>query len=199
MDFMEQSEQLQLVPSSMFGQPLTFTQGKFIFEETTMMKQIENTPLVCTLLPANDRQEKDGLWSELKAAFISSAPLRNGFRLQFQAPPALLERIGRLISLERSCCEFLHIRLDVPPVSSNGSDVMDVSLMGGKGVKTFLENALHNMGLPTISATKNNRWITLGISGILFGIICCALPFVFVALGMASVAHWFAVLDRGRG
>ena len=71
---------------------------------------------------------------------------------------------------------------------------MDISLTGGKGVKTFLRHALASIGLSTASADKN-KWLTLGISGLLFGIICCALPPLFLALGMAGLAHWFEMLD----
>lgn len=150
--------------------------------------------LVCIPLLSSARQEKDGLWSEFKAAFIGLVSLRNGFRLRFKASAALIEKTGRLISLERACCQFLHIRLDVPPLVTGGQDIMDISLTGGKGAKTFLRHALASIGLSTASADKN-KWLTLGVSGLLFGIACCALPPLFLALGMAGLAHWFGMLD----
>ena len=164
-----------------------------------MVAKIEDTPLMCIPLATTDREEKDSLWADLKAAFINLTDVRNGFRIRFHAPPALLEKIGRLISLERTCCQFLHIRLDVLPVASDGKEIMELSLTGRAGVKQFLASALATVGLPNTPVKSNNKWLTWGASGVLFGVICCVLPPLFLVLGMAGIANWFSVLDSVAG
>jgi len=157
-----------------------------------MAKQ-DSDNLVCTLIQQKDQNEKDIIWKELKDSFINRSILRNGYRLRFKAPPFLLEKMGRFILLERTCCQFLHIRLDVPPPSVNQEDIMDISLIGQRGVKKVLDPALTSMGFG--SSERSNSWMKLGSIGVAFSILCCTLPFVFVAFSMPAIASIFVSLD----
>jgi hypothetical protein len=163
------------------------------------MEGARSIPIVCNVLSATDRQEKDRLWAELRNAFIGIESQHDGFQLRFRAPRVVLESFGKLIALERECCRFLHIRLDVPPSKADDDETLSLSLSGGKGTKEFLASALASIGLPIPAARRSSKWVTLGLSGVSFGVICCVLPPVLLALGMGGVAGWFAALDSTAG
>lgn len=163
------------------------------------MDAARSIPIVCNVLSATDREEKDRLWGELKGAFIGITPQDDGFQLRFKAPRARLESLGKLIALERDCCRFLHIRLDIPPSRGDGDDTLSLSLSGEKGAKEFLASALTSIGLPVPPAPRSSKWVALGLSGVSFGIICCVVPPVLLALGMTGAAGWLAAVDSTAG
>ena len=163
------------------------------------MEGAGSIPIVCNVLSPTDRQEKDRLWTELRNAFIGIESQLDGFQLRFKAPRGVLESLGKLIALERDCCRFLHIRLDVPPSTADENQTLSLSLSGEKGTKEFLASALTTIGLPVPAAPKSSKWLTLGVSGLSFGVICCVMPPVMLALGMTGVAGWFAALDSTAG
>jgi hypothetical protein len=140
-------------------------------------------PIVCNVLSVTDRQEKDRLWGEVRNAFVGIESQRDGYQLTFKAPRAVLESLGKLIALERDCCRFLHIRLDVPPSNAGDNETLNLSLSGAAGTKEFLASALASIGLPVPAAPKASRWVTLGVSGVSFGLICCVVPPVLFAWG----------------
>jgi hypothetical protein len=163
------------------------------------MEAARSIPIVCNVLSVTDREEKDRLWGELRSAFIGITPQDEGFQLRFKAPRAALESLGKLIALERDCCRFLHIRLDIPPSTGDGHDTLSLSLSGEKGTREFLASALTSIGLPVPAAPRSSKWVTLGVSGVSFGVICCVIPPVLLALGMTGAAGWFAAVDSTAG
>ena len=163
------------------------------------MEGARSIPIVCNVLSVTDRQEKDRLWGELRNYFVGIESQQRGFQLRFNAPRVVLESLGKLIALERECCRFLHIRLDVPPSTADENETLSLSLSGEKGTKEFLASALTSIGLPVPAARKSSKWVALGVSGVSFGVICCVIPPVLVALGMTGVAGWFAALDSTAG
>jgi hypothetical protein len=163
------------------------------------MEVARSIPIVCNVLSVTDRQEKDRLWGELRNAFIGIESEQDGFQLRFKAPRAVLESLGKLIALERDCCRFLHIRLDVPPSTADENETLSLSLSGEAGTKEFLASALTSVGLPVPATPQSSTWVTLGVSGVSFGVVCCIIPPVLLALGMTGVAGWFAALDSIAG
>ena len=162
------------------------------------MEGAPSIPIVCNVLSQADREEKDRLWGEVRSAFIGIESQQDGYQLTFKAPRAVLASLGTLIALERDCCRFLHVRLNVPPTADGDGSLM-LSLSGPKGTKEFLESALTGIGLPVPPAATSSKWLTLGASGLSFGLLCCVLPPLLLALGLTGVAGWFAALDSTAG
>jgi len=131
----------------------------------------------------------------LKSAVTRVEPRSNGFLLTFTASRTALEAVGKIIALERGCCPFLRIQLDVAASTPGRDDTMTLSLTGDAGAKDFLASALRDIGLPVAVAGTTNRFVALGISGFSFALLCCVLPPVLLALGASGLAHWFSALD----
>jgi hypothetical protein len=163
------------------------------------MKGARSVPIACNVLSVTDRQEKDRLWGQLRDAFLGIESKRDGFHLRFKAPRAVLESVGKLIAFERDCCRFLHIRLDVPPSKADNSETMSLSLTGKTGAREFLASALTDIGLPVPAAHKSSGWVTLGVAAMSFGVLCCVVPPLLLALGMTGLAGGFSVLDSQAG
>ena len=159
------------------------------------MKRATSVPIACTVVGVADREERARLWGQLKDAVTRVAPRPNGFRLTFNASRPALEAVGKIIALERDCCPFLRIQLDVAASTPDSRDTMTLSLTGDAGAKAFLASALRDIGLSIPAADKPNRLVALGISGFSFALLCCVLPPVLLALGAGGLAHWFSALD----
>ena len=148
---------------------------------------------ICKFFTRAKLQEKEGLAGDLRSAFVGSKSLYNGYQLQFSLTPDFFEKVGRFISLQRKCCEFINFRVDVPAPKLGKDDVMFISLTGGRGAKSAFKPLLTTMGLKKVS-TKN-LWSSLGVFGLAFSILCCILPFVFLGIGMASAASFFVSFE----
>jgi hypothetical protein len=98
------------------------------------------TPVACRLdaFDAAGRAEHGRLARELLAAASPVEELPDGFALRFPAKPFLFLRISRWIELERACCPFLTIRLEL----DRSSSAYRVSLTGPAGTKDVLRAEL---------------------------------------------------------
>ena len=159
------------------------------------MARATSVPIACTVVGAADRAERARLWGQLKDAVTHVEARSNGFLLTFNASRTALEAAGKIIALERECCPFLHIQLDIAASTPGGRDTMTLSLTGAAGAKDVLASALRDSGLSVPAAAKPNRFVALGISGFSFALLCCVLPPVLLALGAGGLAHWFSALD----
>jgi len=159
------------------------------------MTRATSVPIACTMAGIADREERARLWGQLKHAVARVESQPNGFRLTFDASRAALEAVGKIIALERGCCPFLRIQLDVAASTPDGRDTMTLSLTGDAGARDFLASALRDIGLSVPAAGRPNRFVALGISGFSFALLCCLLPPVLIALGAGGLAHWFSALD----
>lgn len=163
------------------------------------MTRATSVPIACTVAGVADREERARLWDQLKDAVTQVEPRPNGFLLTFNASRTALEAVGKIIALERDCCPFLRIQLDVAASAPGSRDTMTLSLTGDAGAKNFLASALRDIGLSVPVPGKPNRFVALGISGFSFALLCCVLPPVLLALGAAGLAHWLSALDSAAG
>ena len=104
-------------------------------------------PVACRpdTLDDEGRAEHGRLARELLAAASGIEELADGYAVRFPAKPFLFLRISRWIELERACCPFLTIRLDLErPVPG-----YRVSLTGPEGAKEVVRAEL--LRLPAAS------------------------------------------------
>ena len=156
-------------------------------------------PVACNVLLPRDREEKDHAWTQVRNAVTAVTPRRDGFALSLSAPRPVLEAIGKLVALERECCRFLHIRLDVPPSKPGDGEPIQLMLTGGPGAKELLASALRDLGLAVPPDRGPARLAVLGGSALSFGVLCGVLPPVLLTFGLSGAAAWFAALDSVAG
>jgi len=91
--------------------------------------------VTCNLnaLTPEERNHRQILLRAVARTIIGRSELANGFEFSFDAARLDLAALGEWIALERRCCPFLHVRLDLEP---SGKTVL--ALTGGQGVKEIL-------------------------------------------------------------
>jgi hypothetical protein len=101
---------------------------------------VVEVPFACRIdaFDAAKRERYRSLLRELSQALADVEELSDGFALRFPARPYLFLRLSEWIELERTCCPFLTIRLDLERADSR----FRVSLRGPEGVKDFLRAEL---------------------------------------------------------
>ncbi|MDQ5872541.1 MAG: hypothetical protein M3547_10110 [Acidobacteriota bacterium] len=98
------------------------------------------TSVACRLdaFDESGRAEHRRLAGELLAAMTDVEELADGFAVRFPAKPFLFLRISRWIELERACCPFLTIRLEI----EQSVPAYRVALTGPEGTKDVLRAEL---------------------------------------------------------
>ena len=97
----------------------------------------EPAPSVACRLDAFDeggRAEHRRLVGEMLAAMTGVEELADGYAFRFPARPFLFLRIARWIELERACCPFLTVRLEI----ERSTPAYRVWLTGPHGTKDAL-------------------------------------------------------------
>lgn len=97
--------------------------------------------LVACRLDAFDERERARhrqLAAELLAAVSDVEELPDGYAVRFPAKPFLFLRIAQWIELERACCPFLTIRLEI----ERSAPAYRVRLTGPEGAKDVLRAGL---------------------------------------------------------
>ena len=100
-------------------------------------------PVACRLdaFDESGRVEHRRLASELLAATTDVEELPDGYAIRFSATPYLFLRIARWIELERACCPFLTIRLEI----EHSGPAYRVRLTGPEGAKDVLRAELRGL------------------------------------------------------
>lgn len=100
----------------------------------------ENTGLACRLdaLDPRARARHAALLGELVASVSGVSDLPDGYLVRFPARPFLFLRLAEWIELERACCPFLRIGVEL----GRGSGEFRVSLTGPPGAKELLASEL---------------------------------------------------------
>ena len=94
---------------------------------------MSDAPLACRMdvLGEPGRARHAALVAELASAGPAVEELAEGFAFRFPSRPYLFLRVAEWIGLERECCPFLAIRLDV----EYASGTLKVSVTGPAGAK----------------------------------------------------------------
>ncbi len=102
-----------------------------------------STPLVCRVdaLDPPERARQRTLVSEISGALAGVEELADGYAVRFPARPFLFLRLAEWIELERRCCPFLTIQLELRRQERE----IRVSLTGASGVKDFLRAELPSL------------------------------------------------------
>jgi len=93
-------------------------------------------------LGASGQARHAALVAELASAGPAVEELAEGFAFRFPSRPYLFLRVAEWIGLERECCPFLAIRLDV----EHASRTLKVSVTGPAGSKELLRAELRLAG-----------------------------------------------------
>jgi hypothetical protein len=87
---------------------------------------------------ASGRAQHGQLVTEILTAMSDVEELADGYALRFPATPFLFLRLARWIELERACCPFLTIRLEIERARA----AYRVWLTGPEGAKDVLRTEL---------------------------------------------------------
>jgi hypothetical protein len=101
---------------------------------------VSETPLACRLdaLGPTGRARHAALVAELASTAPVVEELAEGFAFRFPSRPYLFLRVAEWIGLERECCPFLAIRLELDHAERS----LRVSVTGPAGTKDFLRAEL---------------------------------------------------------
>ena len=101
---------------------------------------MSDAPLACRMdvLGEPGRARHAALVAELASAGPAVEELAEGFAFRFPSRPYLFLRVAEWIGLERECCPFLAIRLEVEHANRS----LRVSVTGPAGTKDFLRAEL---------------------------------------------------------
>lgn len=113
-------------------------------------------PVACSLTSPALAERMVALRTGVFASAIGNEALASGYRWQFATTPDLLARLGGVLDAERSCCRFLHIRLEAEP--DLGITTLDVTgppghtrvsclVAGSPAVNLIYLESLHSRGL----------------------------------------------------
>jgi hypothetical protein len=97
---------------------------------------VADAPLTCRLdaLDPRERARHASLVRELSGSIAGIAELPDGYVVRFPSRPFLFLRLAEWIELERACCPFLRIGLEL----ARASGEFRVSLTGPPGAKELL-------------------------------------------------------------
>ncbi len=81
---------------------------------TTSMQGVirDDVPLACSLNEV-DLEERKLLVAELTRGIVERRDTEHGIAYRFDPAPGLVARLGRLIDLERECCQFMTFAVTV--------------------------------------------------------------------------------------
>ena len=101
---------------------------------------MSDAPMACRMdaLGASGRARHAALVAELASARPAVEELPEGFAFRFPSRPYLFLRVAEWIGLERECCPFLAIRLELEHANRS----LRVSVTGPAGTKDFLRAEL---------------------------------------------------------
>jgi len=101
---------------------------------------VSETPLACRMdvLGPSGRARHAALVAELASTSPAVEELAEGYAFRFPSRPYLFLRVAEWIGLERECCPFLAIRLELEHANRS----LRVSITGPPGTKDFLRAEL---------------------------------------------------------
>lgn len=102
------------------------------------MKNLDNTPIACSLATTEFRDREATLLAEFKAAVVETEELQDGYTFRLLEDGESIQVVANLIIAERECCPFLAFELAALP--NRGPLIVRVT--GPGGTKEFLRTLL---------------------------------------------------------
>lgn len=95
-----------------------------------------NGPIACDLSALNEQeqQRRSQLASRLLDAAHEIVSVADGYMFRFDEAETDLREVAEFISLERRCCPFLELKIEI----GNQKDSIDLHIHGREGVKEFV-------------------------------------------------------------
>jgi hypothetical protein len=82
----------------------------------------EDVPLACSL-NEGDLDERKALIAELTRGIAERRDTAHGIAYRFEPAPGLVDRLGRVVDLERDCCQFMTFAItSTNPTGRSGSN-----------------------------------------------------------------------------
>ena len=100
------------------------------------MSEPDERPIACDLsaLTLDEQARRESLLERIVGSAATVAETADGYSLVIDAPPSLSRDLVEWFLLEKRCCPFLHLGLELVP----GDDRPRITLSGKQGVKGFL-------------------------------------------------------------
>jgi hypothetical protein len=102
------------------------------------MKDLDMTPIACSLTTAELRDRATALLAQFRAGIIETEELQEGYAFRLPGDGKWIALIAELIVAERECCPFLRFKMAALP--NRGSVIVRVN--GPAGTKEFLRTVL---------------------------------------------------------
>ena len=102
------------------------------------MKNLDNTPIACSLTTAELRDREATLLAQFKSAVVETEELQDGYAFRLPDDGESIQVVANLIMAERQCCPFLAFNLVAQP---NGGPVI-IRVTGATGTREFLRSIL---------------------------------------------------------
>ena len=99
------------------------------------MKNLDNTPIACSLTTAEFRDREAKLLAQFRSAVIETEELQEGYALRLSGDGEWIGLIAELMVAERECCPFL--AFEVIALPNKGPVIVRVT--GPTGTKEFLK------------------------------------------------------------
>ena len=98
------------------------------------------SPLACNLsaLNAEQRARRQTLAQQMRAATQEIREMPDGYAFRYPADPALCLTVAEFMTLERLCCPFFNLRLEL----EREDGPLWLRITGREGVKQFLQAEL---------------------------------------------------------
>ena len=102
------------------------------------MKNLDNTPIACSLTTAEFRDREATLLAQFRSAVVEAQEVQDGYAFRLPDDGESIQVVANLIMAERECCPFLAFNLVAKP---NKGPVI-VCVTGPTGTKEFLRSIL---------------------------------------------------------
>ena len=102
------------------------------------MKNLDHTPIACSLTTAELRDREATLLAQFKSAVVETEEVEDGYAFRLPDDGESIQIAANLIMAERECCPFLAFNLVVEP----SKELVIVRVTGPTGTKEFLRSIL---------------------------------------------------------
>ena len=102
------------------------------------MKNLDNTPIACSLTTAEFRDREAKLLAQFRSAIVETEELQEGYSFRLPGDGKWIMLVAELIVAERECCPFLTFEL----AALLNKGPLIVQVIGPPGAKEFVKTVL---------------------------------------------------------